>query len=197
MIFFFFPPSIFSAGRRRPPPPPPPHFLIGHICLLQLAHTTVMALSSQLFQHPRESESVTLRSDSTSLWNVGTLLHSAETQTGTTDRSRQTLWQPQNNVFSNGHLIYWAYLFSHKEEIGSGSGFLWGVSWSLVLTVCVVCAAGAGEAAYADGDALSGDQVSGTPVYSCTSQDYWRPEGVPGEAEHCAGGYSLSCGELG
>jgi len=66
------------------------------------------------------------------------------------------------------------------------------VSWSpLVLTVCVVCTAGAGEAACADGDALSGDQVSGTPVYSCTSQDHWRPEGVPGEAEHCAGGYNL------
>jgi hypothetical protein len=37
---------------------------------------------------------------------------------------------------------------------------------------CVLCAAGAGEAACTDGDALSGDQVTGAPVHSGTSQDH-------------------------
>ena len=64
-------------------------------------------------------------------------------------------------------------MYSHKEVIGE---WQWVFVGSVMITIgadsCVVCAVGAGEAACADGDALSGDQVSGAPVYSGTSQDH-------------------------
>jgi hypothetical protein len=63
------------------------------------------------------------------------------------------------------------------------------IKWCSYTVMCVLCTAWTGEVACADGDALSGDKVSGTPVHSGTSQDHRGPERVPGEAEHSAGRY--------